>query len=247
MLFLVNNLLNMNSLTTNILLLRSNILLCLDISVPDILVNFCGIIISDKNEYDIFIANHINNNFITYIVGDIGKNYEYIKKITLNPKRYYLIKYFITITDNFKNTLNMSYFIFVMIGEVPINIKNVGIYFRNFFDIDIDFFDKINKEHQFQSITESNKISNAYRTGIYLTDVYQENNDVHYKLLRCSSNLAGPTENFKEIDKYILKKINDITPYYFLNCSELNHVLAQTYHNSTIDNMEKKAKINKTK
>lgn len=233
----------MNSLNTNTLLLKSNVLLCIDGIIPEILHNFCGTIITNTHDYDEFFTNNLNNNFITYICGDIGSNCEYIKQIVFNPKRYYLIKNLTTIPTDIINLLDVSDFKLISIGEVPINIENIGVYFRKFFDDENDFFESINSEHWFQKITESNKSSDAYRTGIYLTNVYEEDENVYFKLLRCSSNLNGPTENLKKIDRLILKKINDITPFYFLNCSEVNHVLAQTYHNTLVNNTEKKAKI----
>ncbi len=65
-------------------------------------------------------------------------------------------------------------------NDDPINIHNVGIYFRSLFNDDNNYFDKLIKEHQFQSLTESNKITNAYRKGIYLSNVYKDDNN-NYK------------------------------------------------------------------
>ena len=53
-------------------------------------------------------------------------------------------------------------------GQVPINIYNIGVYLRNYFDSN-DYFDSLSKEHEFQVLTESNKQTNAFRKGIYLT------------------------------------------------------------------------------
>ena len=34
-------------------------------------------------------------------------------------------------------------------------------------------------------------------------------NGTHFKLLRCSTNLDGPTENFKDTDREIVNKLNE--------------------------------------
>ena len=99
-------------------------------------------------------------------------------------------------------------------------------------------------DHNFQSLTESNKMGSSYRKGIYLTKVVKENDYINFNLLRCSTNLDGPTDNFREIDNYIVDKVNKISKEYFKDSAELNHVLAQIYRNVTTENLkEKKAKI----
>ena len=121
----------------------------------------------------------------------------------------------------------------------PINIHNVGIYFRSLFNDDNNYFDKLIKEHQFQLLTESNKITNAYRKGIYLSNVYKDDNDNYkFNLLRCSTNLNGPTDNFKDVDIEIINKVSNVAKDYFDKPFKLNHVLAQVYYNDI-----KKAKI----
>lgn len=122
---------------------------------------------------------------------------------------------------------------------------DIGIYFKDFFD-NKDYFDLITKQHKFQSLTESNKETKAFRKGLYLTQVTKNNNQVHFKLLRCSTNLDGPTVNFANVDKEIINKVNNVRNKYFPDSSELNHVLAQIYYNhENIDGKEKKAKIKK--
>ena len=72
---------------------------------------------------------------------------------------------------------------------------------------------------------------------------------LQFNLLRCSTNLKGPTDNFRDTDKEIIGKVNNIVKYYFRDAVELNHVLAQVYENTmTINNngkKERKAKISK--
>ena len=126
----------------------------------------------------------------------------------------------------------------------PTNIHNVGIYFKDFFNEDsIDYFDLLLKEHQFQILTESNKPTNALRKGIYLTNVTKDNDtdDLKFNLLRCSSNLDGPTDNFRETDLKIINKVTESAKEYFEKPFNLNHVLAQVYTNNMETN--KKAKI----
>lgn len=51
----------------------------------------------------------------------------------------------------------------INIGNCPINVHNIGIYFRNFFDYNLN-----SDEHHFQTLTDSNKSSNAFRTYIFI-------------------------------------------------------------------------------
>lgn len=125
----------------------------------------------------------------------------------------------------------------------PINIHNVGVFFPKFFGKNIDYFQSIITEHDFQSLTESNKSSTAFRKGIYLTPVQQTNNGIAFNLLRCSSNLDGPTDNFRHTDNLIIDQVQSIASKFFTKPVNFNHVLAQTYLNSTDGVKQKKAKI----
>ncbi len=73
-----------------------------------------------------------------------------------------------------------------------------------------------------------------------------EQNDVilKFKLLRCSTNFRGPTNNFRSTDIEIINKVNNICKYFFKYPVELNHVLAQIYNNVEKDNkVQRKAAI----
>lgn len=238
----------------NNLLTNKNILICIDDElnkfyslyineIDNIKENFCGIVLSDIENFN------VQNNTIIYICGDIEKNYNTIKKnnvlfLNKNNVLFLVIK---NISYNYENNLN-NYNI-INIEQIPLNIHNVGLYFKHFFDLDINYFNLISNEHQFQELTESNKVSNAFRTGIYLTKVEENKNEneIKFRLLRCSSNLNGPTDNFRKTDNEIIELVNNISKYFFENVIEFNHVLAQIYENKIIkkDNkkLEKKAKI----
>jgi len=188
----------------------------------------------DHDEFDFlikyFYGNITNNipetNTIIYLTGDVSK-YEHLNN-------YYVIKDFaINYTDNM-NLIN--------VGKVPINICNVGIFFREFFTDD-NYFDKITQEHVFQTLVESNKNGEAYRKGIYLTPCYKDEHGVNFNLLRCSTNLKGPTENFKDMDNYIVNEVMKFSKNLFPFDFNLNHVLAQVYHNTMYNNKQKKATI----
>ncbi|MCU0656238.1 MAG: hypothetical protein MUF64_13595 [Polyangiaceae bacterium] len=116
----------------------------------------------------------------------------------------------------------------VSLGRVPVRIGGAGVYFRRFFD-DADCFRKICAEHTFQSLTESAKPSTAHRTGVYLTPVSQQGDALHFHLLRCSTNLSGPTENFRATDRRIVDALNREAALIFRDQAPLNHVLAQVY------------------
>lgn len=200
--------------------------------------NFCGNVftnIESFNNYEYY------SNTILFICGNVNNILNQINLI--NIEFINIIKEFSTNYDNNDNYLLISS------SEVPINIYNVGLYFRQLFNSNKNYYNAITNEHEFQSLTESNKIGNAFRKGIYLTKVNKEENDIKFKLLRCSTNLNGPTDNLRSTDNEIVNKVNTMARYFFEYNTDLNHILAQTYHNSVVFNgkinKEKKAKISK--
>ncbi|MEV5575482.1 hypothetical protein AB0L06_36050 [Spirillospora sp. NPDC052269] len=134
---------------------------------------------------------------------------------------------------------------FVDLGQVPIRVHGAGVYYRRFFDLDADHFGRISAEHAFQSLTESTKPGSAHRSGIYLTPVTQDGDELHFRLLRCSTNLSGPTEGFRPTDTHIVEALNREADAVFRDQAPLNHVLAQIYHNTlaTAERKQSKAKI----
>lgn len=130
-------------------------------------------------------------------------------------------------------------------GQVPILVHGVGVYYRCFFDPRFDYFNRICAEHTFQSLTESTKPGTARRTGIYITPVEQDGDELHFRLLRCSTNLSGPTENFRANDRHIVDALNREAAFIFQDQAPLNHVLAQIYHNTpaVAEQKQSKAKI----
>ncbi|MEU6981780.1 hypothetical protein [Streptomyces sp. NPDC046371] len=134
----------------------------------------------------------------------------------------------------------------VDLGRVPVRVHGVGVYYRDFFGADgAERFGRIRAEHVFQSLTESTKPGTAHRRGIYLTPVTREGDDLHFRLLRCSTNLSGPTEGFGPTDTHIVETLNREAAVVFRNQAPLNHVLAQIYHNTlaTPDRKQSKARI----
>ncbi|MGW7329301.1 hypothetical protein ACWGIU_12070 [Streptomyces sp. NPDC054840] len=130
-------------------------------------------------------------------------------------------------------------------GRVPLRVHGAGVYYRRFFDLDADHFGRIRAEHSFQSLTESTKPGTARRSGIYLTPVEQNGDELHFRLLRCSTNLSGPTEGFRATDTRIVEALNREAATVFRDQAPLNHVLAQIYHNTfaTAERKQSKAKI----
>ncbi|MFF9196553.1 hypothetical protein ACF09L_15230 [Streptomyces sp. NPDC014779] len=130
-------------------------------------------------------------------------------------------------------------------GRVPLRVHGVGVYYRRFFEPDEDHVGRIRAEHVFQSLTESTKAGTALRTGIYLTPVTRDGDGLHFRLLRCSTNLSGPTENFGPTDTSLVGALNDEAGTVFRNHAPLNHVLAQIYHNTgaTPERRQSKARI----
>ncbi|MER7827456.1 hypothetical protein ABTX85_33380 [Streptomyces sp. NPDC096097] len=133
----------------------------------------------------------------------------------------------------------------VDVGRVPVRVHGAGVYYRRFFDLDADHFGRIRAEHAFQSLTESTKPGTAHRSGIYLTPVEQSGDELHFRLLRCSTNLSGPTEGFRATDTLIVEALNREAATVFRGQAPLNHVLAQIYHNTgaTAERKQSKARI----
>jgi hypothetical protein len=130
----------------------------------------------------------------------------------------------------------------VGLGRVPIHVHGLGVYYRCFFDPEVDYLGRVRDEHAFQSLTESTKPGTAHRTGIYLTPVRKEQGELHFRLLRCSTNLAGPTDNFRATDRHIVDALNQEAALVFSGAAPLNHVLAQIYRNTPADAEKKQAK-----
>ncbi len=133
----------------------------------------------------------------------------------------------------------------VDLGRVPVRVHGAGVYYRRFFGLDTDHFGRIRAEHAFQSLTESTKPGTAHRSGIYLTPVTRNDDELHFRLLRCSTNLSGPTEGFRPTDAHIVDALNREAATVFRNQAPLNHVLAQIYHNTlaTPERKQSKARI----
>lgn len=196
--------------------------------------NFCGSVVNSFSDIDagpnikkIYVCGDFNTfeetSVFIHIIQEFSVNYE-----NYNPGNSKIVSF----------------------GEVPITISNAGIYYRKLF-ADECSFDKIKSEHDFQKLTESNKESKALRKGIYLSKVTREiieneKEAFHYNLLRCSSNLTGPTDNFRDADTQIINLLNECVQETFEYDTKLNHALVQIYENKkkTLDSeKEVKAKI----
>jgi hypothetical protein len=192
--------------------------------------NFCGILLPNLDNFD-------DSEAIIYLSGDIE---QVCKNFAIERNPIFVIK---EMSYNYNDYPELL----INLNQVPINIHNVGVYFRNFFNSDKNYFDLISSQHKFQALTESNKGTDAFRTGIYLTKVEQKDDEVNFRLLRCSSNLRGPTDNFRDIDTQIVNQVNFISDCFFGQKANLNHVLAQIYENKIVNSgtkvSEKKAKI----
>ena len=221
-------------------------------------------ICKDKNILVVLNENEVNNSELLYLIdnfcGTVINSFSEIQKANNDIKIYgcgdfsttenvetefYIIQ---DLSTNYENRINEKIHL-ISLGEVPIIISNSGVYFRNLFS-ENDYFNKIKSEHEFQHLTESNKESKAFRTGIYLTEVLKEienNTEVlNFHLLRCSSNFTGPTDNFRATDHFIINKLNESVKFVFEKETKLNHVLAQIYENtkkSEDSGKEIKAKI----
>ncbi|MFF9498440.1 hypothetical protein [Streptomyces sp. NPDC014656] len=133
----------------------------------------------------------------------------------------------------------------VGLGRVPLRVHGVGVHYRRFFEPGDGHYGRIRAEHEFQSLTESTKPGTAHRSGIYLTPVTRDGDALHFRLLRCSTNLSGPTEGFGPTDTEVVGELNREADAVFRGHAPLNHVLAQVYHNTraTAERKQSKARI----
>lgn len=195
--------------------------------------NFCGNKIININEINI---NNINKNTLIYLTGNIN-NYIILYNNIIPSNNINIIK---ELSYNYDEIINNI----INIGQMPLNINNVGLYYCNYFDKTKDYFNLISTEHKFQELTESNKPTNALRKGIYITHVNESNNGIEFNLLRCSTNMNGPTDNMRNTDNEILNEINNnILPYFYEKEITINHVLAQIYYSKIIQHKITKGKI----
>lgn len=109
-------------------------------------------------------------------------------------------------------------------------MHNVAVYCRDFLGSnDKRYFEALQTRHKFQALTESTKPGKSFRKGIYLSEVVNDGDASDFHLLRCSTNLDGPTLAFAGEDREILEKVNELAQQNFEQKTELNHVLAQIY------------------
>lgn len=120
-------------------------------------------------------------------------------------------------------------------------IPNIGTLFLNYFDK--NYYADFLASHTPQQLTESNKGDAAFRKGVYLSRVQEEKGILYFHLLRCSSNLIGPTEGFTSSDEEIIARLNKTAKELYPDAAEINHVLAQVYYNQQIGNKQRTAKI----
>ena len=197
--------------------------------------SFCGKVFVNIEEYSDFI--HFTKQIgpsLLYLTGDIEKKIETLREIL---PLYHEIT-FLAIQEysfHYENTECPR----IHLGEVPLLAEGgIGLMCNQLFaQENPSYYEMIHKEHIFQELTESNKPNSAYRKGMYLTEVDAE--DGTFALLRCSTNLRGPTQNIRLFDMEIINKVQAVVDNYFTYSTRLNHVLAQVYLNTT----HKKARI----
>jgi len=182
----------------------------------NLLKDFCGTVFTDVSS----LPSLANSN--VYLCGDIARANGLAK--LEKASRVFVIR---ELSYNY----NDAAWLVVGLGRVPILVHGMGVFYRRFFKPERDYFNRVRAEHAFQALTESTKPGKALRTGIYLTPVEKRGDDLHFNLLRCSSNLSGPTSNFGDNDRSIADALNAEAATLFQNPAELNHVLAQIYYN----------------
>jgi len=189
-------------------------------------------------------------NMMVYLCGDVSKlANRFIQECLENAVRIRVIADKSDLVISEKSIDPLKSIEIVTSGQVPILINGVGMFYREMFknaDLDqefADYFDCITKSHTLQGLRESSKPGIAHRTGIYMTPVKtvvradgaKEN---HFRLLRCSTNLQGPTCDFRAIDQYLVDTCNEECSLVMKNNAAMNHVLAQAYWNKYVSKEE---------
>lgn len=187
--------------------------------------DFCGRVSNDKDEVERALKG---SKRTVYLAGDVS--------LFSRTDNAYIVR---DMAYNYKENDSRC----IGLGQIPLSIHGLGVFFRNLFEEKTynSLFDSITSEHEFQQLTESNKDSNALRTGIYLSPVHAlEDGSLEFNLLRCSTNFEGPTEGFQNTDRYIVDRVNTACNSVFDKNVHLNHVLAQIYN---LSETSKKARI----
>ena len=219
------------------LLLTNNILLVLSEHVDDkeLLRNFCGRVVR-LEEFNSPEAPPSFPHRVVYVCGDVDllRN----SPIHQHARKIFVIR---DLSSNCPRDLP-RHWNFVEAGRVPLLVHGAGVYYRRFFSSHSDFFNQLRSEHEFQALTESTKPGTAHREGLYLTTVRPAEDGHHFHLLRCSTNLSGPTDNFRATDRHIVDALNTEAATIFQNQAPLNHVLAQIYWNTPKSEGQKQTK-----
>lgn len=182
-----------------------------------------------------------------YLTGDIGVAMDDLNSM---PNVFPCLQCVYIVDDLAYNTVEAKVFplklVIITSGQVPLNVHGIGVYVRDCFpDTEqSNFFSRISGEHKFQDLTDSNKPSLAFRTGIYISQVTEDDGKSYFHLLRCSSNFSGPTDNLRATDKAIMSIANQFGHDFFADKSvSMNHILAQIYWNHLGGDNEKAKKV----
>lgn len=202
--------------------------------------HFCGTVYTTLDEFEEFLGNfnseHEHRHSV-YFCGELYNNFaDHMKR--LDAYNVYFIRE--CVRECGLQYVEAEY---IDWQGIPQNIHNVGVWFPRLFQSDKNYFQDIESEHEFQSLTESDKPGWALRSGIYMTDVMEHGHGIGFNLLRCSSNFSGPTDNYRESDYVVVNTVNHKVVSCFEQCTILNHTLAQIYHNNVVNGRTHRAKI----
>ncbi|KAK6538642.1 hypothetical protein TWF694_010220 [Orbilia ellipsospora] len=237
-------------MSENQLNLRNHTLLCVEVNnLKDddlneyiyLKANFCGRVLTLRGDDLATLELQQHQQGTVYVCGNIKILYAEWKEV--ETQKFKVIKEF---SHNCKGREGVD---FVTLGEVPINLHGAGVYYRNPLGSDStkNYFNILQSRHKFQSLTESNKPGTAFRKGVYLSEVETNGDASQFHLLRCSTNLSGPTLAFADEDREILSLVNDLARSNFQQRTVLNHVLAQVYENTVTVDDTNRVKENKAK
>lgn len=211
-----------------------NVLVVLSASVDDprTIEDFCGSVVTAR---DLAAGRPDFSGKTVYLCGDLSRASDLQLELEAAARVF-------VVADLSRNEADGVAWPTLHSGRVPVLVHGVGVLYRRFFEPGLDGFDRIRAEHAFQRLTESTKPGQAHRTGIYLTPVERIGRELRFRLLRCSTNLSGPTENFRATDRHIVDALNQEAACIFRGQAPLNHVLAQLYPNTAATDAQRQIK-----
>ena len=200
----------------NVIVNSKNILICFDDELDeldeslrrqldDLRRHFCGYVVTDLNE---LMATTIGVDSMVYLCGDLLTKTSFHRAKVIRQLSYHL-------------EISLDNYQLIDIGQVPLNLHGVAVFFRRFFDPSRDYYTQLEQAHPFG-------------IPIHLTPVENGAHGLKFRLLRCSSSLNCLTDNFRQVDYDVVGQVNQAQQELYQQTVQLNHVLAQVCDDTVV-------------